>query len=550
MSTVRPPGRLISGSDNGKTIVTGETADAAIPRRAEHMTTTKGPPTNSPTPVLRRTLSTWGAISLSIAAMGASLAVNINPQGAGATVGRAVPLTFILATVGVVLVAYGFARVCSRLSHAGSVFGLTGVTIGPRAGVVAGWSLLGAYFAFTITTSMTAGIFGASFLQAIGLWHTTPAIAPWLIAVGSVAVCLAMAISPVKRSMRTLLWVEVLTASLIVLIGIVVFIRVASGHAPHHQPFTLNMFTVPPGVGTSTLFLGIVFGFLSFAGFEAAATLGEEATDPRRAIPRAIFGVALFGGIFYTIGTAIEMLGFGTTTKGVAAFASSSSLFGTLGAEYVTPAVGDIVTLGTTIAAIGCCLATLVAAARLLFAMSRGGVGDRRLSRVSEKSGVPAVAAAAISVAACAVIILIRVAGTSVAFNLFAWSGTVGTLVLLVAYGIFTAGAWYYLCVRGPRHGQRASRLDFIIPVLGLVVLGYTLYRNVLPWPSTTAGQVIAVLALVWVGAAIAVIVAAPRQAARIGGQLAHDEGLVFSSGKIAQTAAEIEMDDPQARTS
>ena len=255
------------------------------------------------------------------------------------------------------------------------------------------------------------------------------------------------------------------------------------------------MFTVPPGVGTSTLFLGIVFGFLSFAGFEAAATLGEEAANPRRAIPRAIFGVALFGGVFYTIGTAIEMLGFGTTTKGVAAFASSSSLFGTLGSEYVTPAVGDIVTLGTTIAAIGCCLATLVAAARLLFAMSRGGVGDRRLSRVSAKSGVPAVAAAAIAVAAAAVILLILAVGTSVAFNLFAWSGTVGTLVLLVAYGIFTAGAWYYLCVRGPRHGQPANRLDFVVPVLGLLVLGYTLYRNVLPWPSTTSGRVIAILA-------------------------------------------------------
>jgi amino acid transporter len=512
---------------------------------AKQMTATKGPETA--TPALRRTLTTWGAISLSIAAMGASLAVNINPQGAGATVGRAVPLTFILATIGVVLVAYGFARVCGRLSHAGSVFGLTGVTIGPRAGVVAGWSLLGAYFAFTITTSMTAGIFGANFLQAIGLYQTTPTIAPWLIALFSVAICLVMALSPVKRSMRTLLWVEVLTASLIVLIGIVVFIRVASGHAPHHQPFTLNMFTVPPGVGTSTLFLGIVFGFLSFAGFEAAATLGEEAANPRRAIPRAIFGVALFGGVFYTIGTAIEMLGFGTTTKGVAAFASSSSLFGTLGGEYVTPAVGDIVTLGTTIAAIGCCLATLVAAARLLFAMSRGGVGDRRLSRVSEKSGVPAVAATTIAVAAVVVILLILVVGTSVAFNLFAWSGTVGTLVLLVAYGLFTAGAWYYLCVRGPRHGQAANRLDFIIPVLGLIVLGYTLYRNVLPWPATTAGRVIVILAAIWLAAAIAAIVTAPRWAARIGDRLSHDEGLVMGTGKIAQTAAEIEA-DPQSR--
>lgn len=54
------------------------------------MTATRDPVTGSNTPVLRRTLTTWGAISLSIAAMGASLAVNINPQGAGATVGRAV----------------------------------------------------------------------------------------------------------------------------------------------------------------------------------------------------------------------------------------------------------------------------------------------------------------------------------------------------------------------------------------------------------------------------------------------------------------------------
>ena len=46
---------------------------------AKQMTATKGPETAAP--VLRRTLTTWGAISLSIAAMGASLAVNINPQG-------------------------------------------------------------------------------------------------------------------------------------------------------------------------------------------------------------------------------------------------------------------------------------------------------------------------------------------------------------------------------------------------------------------------------------------------------------------------------------
>lgn len=58
---------------------------------------------------LRRELSVWGAIGISLALMAPSMAVNINPQGtAGA--GRAVPLAFTLATVGVLLVGYMFVR--------------------------------------------------------------------------------------------------------------------------------------------------------------------------------------------------------------------------------------------------------------------------------------------------------------------------------------------------------------------------------------------------------------------------------------------------------
>jgi len=56
------------------------------------------------------------------------------------------------------------------------------------------------------------------------------------------------------------------------------------------------------------------------------------------------------------------------------------------------------------------------------------------------------------------------------------------------------------------------------------------------------------ILAGIWLAAAIAAIVTAPRWAARIGDQLSHDEGLVMGTGKIAQTAAEIEAGGPQSR--
>ncbi len=94
---------------------------------------------------------------------------------------------------------------------------------------------------------------------------------------------------------------------------------------------------------------------------------------------------------------------------------------------------------------------------------------------------------------------------------------------------------------QGAPQRPAANRLDFVVPVLGLIVLGYTLYRNVLPWPATLAGRVIAIMALIWVIAAIIAIVVAPGWAARIGERLANDEGLALGVGKIAQTAAELE---------
>ena len=114
----------------------------------------------SPRGGLRRSLSVWQAIGLSIALMAPSMAANINPQASAATAGRAVPLTFLIAAVGVLLVSYTFVRLCQYYHHSGSVYAFVGATLGPRAGVVAGWGLLGTYTFYAVVTSTAAGIFG------------------------------------------------------------------------------------------------------------------------------------------------------------------------------------------------------------------------------------------------------------------------------------------------------------------------------------------------------------------------------------------------------
>ncbi len=111
----------------------------------------------SPRGGLRRSLSVWQAIGLSIALMAPSMAANINPQASAATAGRAVPLTFLIAAVGVLLVSYTFVRLCQYYHHSGSVYAFVGATLGPRAGVVAGWGLLGTYTFYAVVTSTAAG---------------------------------------------------------------------------------------------------------------------------------------------------------------------------------------------------------------------------------------------------------------------------------------------------------------------------------------------------------------------------------------------------------
>ncbi len=472
---------------------------------------------------LRRELGVWQAVGLSLALMAPSMAANINPQGTAGTVGRAVPLAFVLATVGVLLIAYTFVRLCQRFHHAGSVYGFVGATLGARTGVVAGWSLLGTYVFYGVVTSTAAGIFGAAALDSLGIWTNQPDWAGFLVAAIALLGVLALAVAPVRGGTRTLLTIEGATVALIVIVSVVILVRLITGTAPDGHTFDLSVFSVAPGTDVSAVFLGIVFGFLSFAGFEAAATLGEETREPRRSIPRAILGTAIFGGVYFVFVTAVEVMGFGTDDAGVAAFTKSSSLLGDLGTTYVAAWVGDLITIGAAISAFGCALACAVSAARLLFALGRDGIAPAGLGRVSTSRGTPVPGTVAVVVAMYVVIALAWFVFGGAPFDLFVASGTIGTLILLVVYALATIGAARLLFFSGRRE---VASWEVVVPVLALLLIGYTLFRNVDPYPEGAAGLYPAVSA-VWIVVGIVVVLARPAAARRAGEELTASEGLV-----------------------
>src|SRR3954466_8216118 len=117
---------------------------------------------------LRRELKFVEAIALSLAIMAPTAAMALNGTAVAGLIGQAVPLAFIIATVGVLFVSYGFIRLTRHFNSAGSVFALAGATLGPRAGFFAGFALLATYVVFPVASAAEIGLFGQSFLDGIG----------------------------------------------------------------------------------------------------------------------------------------------------------------------------------------------------------------------------------------------------------------------------------------------------------------------------------------------------------------------------------------------
>lgn len=486
---------------------------------------------------LRRNVPLIGAIGISIALMAPSMAASLTPQATGSIVGRAIPLAFVLATVGVLLIAYGFVRLSQHFHHAGSSYGFVGAMLGARAGAIAGWGLFGTYALFAAETTIACGIFIAAFLQQIGLWGTTGTIVPFLFAIIPLVAVWLVASREIKNATRVLLVAEGATVAFIVVVLLVVLIKVLAGSAPGGHSFTFSAFSPEHGQGFGTIFKGAIFGFLAFAGFEAAATLGEETRNPRRDIPRAILGTAIVGGIFFVVVTLIEVNGFGTGTQGLAAFVGSASLLGDLGQQYVAHWVGDIVTLGTAVSAFACALASTVGATRLLFSFSRDGLGPAQAGEASKQTGAP-VFALSIVVTLITVTLLGFAIDDVQPFDVFAWLGTIGVLILLVSYGL-TAIAALKLVFAGV--GRRIPKWQAIFPLAALVVIGFTYRYNV---DLNSTGSVLwnPLVAFIWIVLGLVIVLGFPAVARRVGRGLAESDGL-----HVTDSTGDEQTSDPSA---
>jgi hypothetical protein len=135
---------------------------------------------------------------------------------------------------------------------------------------------------------------------------------------------------------------------------------------------------------------------------------------------------------------------------------------------------------------------------------------------------------------AAVIVIVYTAAFHATAFDTFLWSGTIGTLILLVAYVLATLGCTMLVFVR---RKLPVPMWQVIVPIAALVVLGYTLYRNVIPYPTGAAAW-FPVVSAIWLAVAVLAVIFAPGTARKLGAALAAREGIAPPDARDAKAGA------------
>ena len=464
----------------------------------------------------------WVGLALSVATVGPTLAMAGNGQELVGTVGKAVPLVFVIGLVGVSLVGYSFMRLTRHLNHAGSAYALVGVTVGPRTGFFAGFAMLGAYLGFSIGTLTLTAVFANSFLAELQRETGHHVQLPWpatVLAAG--AISFALTGRDARLLAKILLGIEGVGIAAMVVLSLAIFHR---GGAPA-TGIDWHTFTTS-GVPVTAVLAGVVTAFLCWAGFEACTSMGEETDHPTREIPRAIFGTLALTGVLFVVVMFAQTIGFGTDAAGLRTFERSTNTLGDLANTYIGQWFSLLIILTATVGSFGCQMATSATSGRMLFAFARDGMAPEALAHIDPGTGGPRRAiwlAVAIGIAAnllCAASGWPPAVTGDRALDTYVVFAVAGSVCLMVCYLLVeVAAAWF---VGAPRfvavHGGTGKFAGIVLPGAGVVVIAVVLWFSV---KDSTGWSAAPVLGVYWCAAGLTIALAASSRARRMGAALA-----------------------------
>jgi len=413
-----------------------------------------------------------------VIAFGAS---NVAPAGAVVAglvllvsyAGFASPLVVLIAFAASLCCASSIAEFARRLPSAGSLYTYNSRGLGQAGGFLTGWMMIFAY-ALYVPAAIALTSTYASQLVASVLRVTVPA---WMLFLVILAVVALVAYLGVRTSSAVDMVLVAGEVAVIAALAITVLVKASPAH---YSAAIFSPASSPHGQLTD-LTVAMIYGVTAFAGFEAAATLGEEARHSRRAIPAGTFGVVAVTGAFYLLVIVAEM--FGAGRAGIPDLLRQRNPLGYLASHYWSPSVLWTIQLVVVLTGLGFVVAALNVTIRVLFAMGRERALPGAFARLSRRR-TPVVAIGCVTLLALGLgLPLTYLAGGAATFGYLA--GAAGLALVLVYLAVNVAA------IRAFRTEFRAefrTGRHLLVPAAAAILFAFPLWGILHPQPHRLTG--------------------------------------------------------------
>jgi amino acid transporter len=381
-----------------------------------------------PPDLRRHCLSYLGVLAQSIAVIAPSTVPAAILGLIFAVAGNGTWLSFLLGMIGLVFVSYNINQFARRSASPGSLYTYIVRGLGPTAGVLGGWALLFGYMLTGISTLCGFGIIAGVLLGQIGIHaHILT-----LFAVGTIA-AFCIAYRDIQLSAKMMLVFEGAALLAILILGLLIWEH--KGFAIDTRQLTFKG-TTPGGV-----LMGIVLVVFGFSGFESSTSLGQEAKDPLRTIPRSVIQSVVVTGLVFIFMAYVVILGFDGSS---AALAKTEAPLNFLANAMGWGFLGILISIGVLLSFFSCTLACINSTARIIFSMSRHGLFFDALGEAHEKNETPYIAVGLSALITFLIPTSFYLSGVS-AFDGQGYFGTLSSFGFLVVYILISLAAPVYL---------------------------------------------------------------------------------------------------------
>ncbi|MGH7998448.1 MAG: APC family permease [Brasilonema sp.] len=327
------------------------------------------------TPQLQREFGVVGATMMglgSIIGTGVFVSIGIATEIAGPAVILAVLLAAFVATCN----GLNSAQLAANHAVSGGTYEYGYKYLNPWFGFIAGWMFLLAKTASAATAALGFASYLLTTTNLIGRSLLVPT------ALLAVVVFTAIVLSGIRRSNRINIIIVSLTLLSLSFFVFVCLPRAVTVGANNLTPFFSG--------NTASLLQATALMFVAYTGYGRIATMGEEAKEPRKTIPKAMIVSLLLTMLLYI---TVAVVGIGAVGADVLGKVTEQAApLEVVLRNVAGPAAGLVVAIGAITAMLGVLLNLILGLSRVVLAMGRRRDLPRIFARLNHSGTTPVLA--------------------------------------------------------------------------------------------------------------------------------------------------------------